>query len=39
VGIYLRSEARLTGLHAGARVRNLDAPDAAAAHAALAELA
>ena len=39
VGIYLSSEARLTGLHAGARVRNLHAPDAAAVHAALAELA
>ena len=38
-GIYLSSEARLTGLHAGARVRNLDAPDAAAVHAALEELA
>ena len=39
VGIYLSSEARLTGLHAGARVRNLNAPDAAAVHAALGELA
>lgn len=39
VGIYLGSEARLTGLHAGSRVRNLDAPDAAAVHAALGELA
>lgn len=39
VGIYLSSEPRLTGLHAGARVRNLDAPDAAAVHAALGELA
>jgi heptosyltransferase-1 len=39
VGIYLGSSARLTGLHGGARVRNLDAPDAAAVHAALGELA
>ena len=39
VGIYLGSEARLTGLHAGGRVRNLDAPDAAGVHAALGELA
>lgn len=38
-GIYLSSEARLTGLHAGDRVRNLVAPDAAAVHAALEELA
>jgi len=38
VGIYLSSEPRLTGLHAGARVRNLDAPDAAAVHSALEEL-
>jgi heptosyltransferase-1 len=38
VGIYLSSEARLTGLHAGARVRNLDAPGAAVVHAALEEL-
>jgi heptosyltransferase-1 len=39
VGVYLGSEARLTGLHAGSRVRNLEAPDAAAVHAALGELA
>jgi heptosyltransferase-1 len=38
-GIYLSTEARLTGLHAGARVRNLHAPEAAAVHAALEELA
>jgi heptosyltransferase-1 len=38
-GIYLSTEARLTGLHAGARVRNLDAPDAATVHAVLEELA
>jgi heptosyltransferase-1 len=38
-GIYLSTQARLTGLHAGARVRNLEAPDAAAVHAALAGLA
>jgi len=39
VGIFLGSEARLTGLYAGGRVRNLDAPHAAAVHAALEELA
>ena len=37
-GIYLSTQARLTGLHAGARARNLEAPDAAAVHAALAGL-
>jgi heptosyltransferase-1 len=39
VGIYPSTQARLTGLHAGARVRNLEAADAAAVHAALASLA
>jgi heptosyltransferase-1 len=39
VGIYLGSEARLTGLHAGRRVRNLDAPSATMVQAALEELA
>jgi heptosyltransferase-1 len=39
VGIYLSTQAQLTGLHAGARVRNLAAADAAAVHAALASLA
>ena len=39
VGIYLSTQARLTGLHAGARARNLEAPDATAAYAALAGLA
>lgn len=39
VGIYLSTQARLTGLHAGARARNLAAADAAAVHAALASLA
>jgi hypothetical protein len=38
-GIYLSTQARLTGLHAGARVRNLEAPDAAAVYAALAGVA
>ena len=38
-GIYLSSEVRLTGLHGGARMRNLDAPDAAVVDAALEELA
>ncbi len=38
-GIYLSSEARLTGLHAGRRVRNLESPSAAMVHAALEELA
>jgi heptosyltransferase-1 len=39
VGIYTSTEARLTGLHAQARVRNLEGADAAAVHAALAGLA
>jgi heptosyltransferase I len=39
VGIYTSTQARLTGLHGGARVRNLEATDAAAVHAALASLA
>lgn len=39
VGIYLSSEAQLTGLRAGSRVRNLDAPSAALVQAALEELA
>jgi heptosyltransferase-1 len=39
VGIYLSSQARLTGLHAGSRVRNLEAPTAALVHAALGEIA
>jgi heptosyltransferase-1 len=39
VGIYTSTQARLTGLHAGARVRNLEAADAAAVQAALAGLA
>lgn len=38
-GIYVSTQARLTGLHAGPRARNLEAPDAAAVHAALAGLA
>ncbi len=38
-GIYLSSEARLTGLHAGNRVRNLDAPSAGMVRATLEELA
>lgn len=38
-GIYLSTLPRLTGLHAGARARNLEAPDAAAVHAALAGVA
>ena len=37
VGIYTSTQARLTGLHAGARVRNLEGADAAAVHAALAD--
>ncbi len=39
VGIYLSSQARLTGLHAASRVRNLEAPTAALVHAALGEIA
>jgi heptosyltransferase-1 len=39
VGIYTSTQARLTGLHGDARVRNLEAADAAAVHAALAGLA
>ncbi len=38
-GIYLSSESRLTGLHGGSRVRNLEAPTAAMVHAALGEIA
>jgi lipopolysaccharide heptosyltransferase I len=38
-GIYLSTQARLTGLHAGARTRNLETPDAAAVYAALAGVA
>ncbi len=38
-GIYVSSEVQLTGLHAGNRVRNLDAPAAAMVRAALEELA
>jgi heptosyltransferase-1 len=38
-GIYLSTQARLTGLHGGARARSLETPDAAAVHAALAGLA
>jgi heptosyltransferase-1 len=39
VGIYLSTQAQLTGLHAGARVRNLEGAEAAAVHAALVGLA
>ncbi len=39
VGIFVSSEARLTGLHAGKLVRNLQAPAPSAVHAAFGELA
>jgi len=39
VGIYTSTQARLTGLHGEARVKNLEGADAAAVHAALAGLA
>lgn len=39
VGIYTSTQARLTGLHADARVRNLEGADAMAVHASLADAA